>query len=148
MPMDTGKLTAIFVKRAHGGRMDPYPTGTLETARGLVGSADYGSPRQVTIVSQERWDELMREVHASLGPDARRANLVVSGIELENTRGRTLLVGTCRLVIKGETRPCEVMEEAASGLQAAMRAHWGGGAHAEVLQGGGISVGDPVTWEL
>ena len=40
------------------------------------------------------------------------------------------------------------MEEAAAGLQAAMRDHWGGGAYAEVLQGGVISLGDAVTWEL
>lgn len=146
--MASGQLVAIFLKRFHGGRMDPQTDATLETGRGLGGNADYGGRRQVTIVSAERWNALMDEVGATLGPEARRGNLVVSGIDLENTRGRTLLIGECRLKIGGETRPCEQMEEAAAGLQAAMRAHWGGGAYAEVLQGGRIAVGDSVTWEL
>ena len=142
-----GRLEAIFVKRAHGGRMDARRAAVLETGEGLAGNADKGGRRQVTIVSRERWDDLMREVGASLGPDARRANLVVSGIDLENTRGRGLVVGACLLRIGGETRPCEQMEAAATGLQAAMRSRWGGGAFAEVVRGGAIAVGDPVEWE-
>jgi MOSC domain-containing protein YiiM len=90
----------------------------------------------------------MSEVGILLEPHARRANLVLSGIDLENTRGRILRVGPCRLRIGGETRPCEQMEEAAAGLQAAMRHRWGGGAFAEVLDGGAIGVGDAVTWEI
>jgi MOSC domain-containing protein YiiM len=72
---------------------------------------------------------------------------VVSGLELENTRGRVLRLGSCLLRIGGETRPCEQMEEAAAGLQTAMRHRWGGGVFAEVVQGGTIAVGDKVTWE-
>ena len=82
----------------------------------------------MTLVSEERWNELMTEVGAALGLQARRANLVFSGVDLENTRGRTLSIGPCRLKINGETRPCELMEEAAAGLQAAMGEHWSGGA--------------------
>jgi MOSC domain-containing protein YiiM len=146
--MNPGKLTAIYVKRAHGGPMDAKTEAHLETEKGLVGNADFGGRRQVTLVSEERWNQLMAEVGAALGPHARRANLVLSGIDLENTRGRMLNVGSCVLKINGETRPCEVMEEAAAGLQAAMREHWGGGAYAEVLEGGNISLGDAVTWVL
>jgi MOSC domain-containing protein YiiM len=143
----SGKLAGIYVKRAHGGPMDARATGELEAGRGLVGNADRGGRRQVTLVSSERWAELMAEVGASLGPDARRANLVLSGLDLENTRGRVLRVGLCRLRIGGETRPCEQMEDAAKGLQEAMRHRWGGGAFAEVLEGGSIAIGDVVVWE-
>ena len=127
--------------------MDAAMTTALETGSGIVGNADRGGRRQVTLVSMERWHELMREVGASLGPEARRGNFVVSGIDLENTRGRLLAVGQCLLRIGGEARPCEQMEAAAPGLQAAMRSHWGGGAFAEVVRGGAIAVGDPVEWE-
>ena len=127
--------------------MDAQTTAVL-TPKGLVGNADYGGRRQVTLLSQERWDELMALVGASLGPASRRANLVVSGIDLENTRGRTLAVGSCLLKINGETRPCELMEEQASGLQAAMRERWGGGVYGEVLEGGTISIGDAVAWKV
>jgi MOSC domain-containing protein YiiM len=140
-------LTAIFIKRAHGGRMDAHLAAVLEPGRGLVGNADRGGRRQVTLLSEERWSELMKEVGASLGAEARRANLVISGINLENTRGRVLRIGSCRLRVGGETRPCEQMEAAAPGLQQAMRERWGGGAFAEVLDGGPVSVGDAVSWE-
>ena len=143
----SGTLTGIFVKRAHGGPMDSQDRAELEPGRGLVGNADRGGRRQVTVLASERWTELMNEVGASLEPQARRANLVVTGIALENTRGRVLRIGSCRLRIGGETRPCEQMEDAAAGLQAAMRQRWGGGAFAEVLDGGTIAVGDAVTWE-
>ncbi len=146
--MDHAKLTAIYVKRAHGGPMDARSEARLETAKGLIGNADVGGRRQVTLLSEERWRKLMAEVGVNLSPGARRANLIVSGIDLENTRGRKLKIGGCLLKINGETRPCELMEETAAGLQAAMRAHWGGGAYAEVIEGGSIAVGDFVTWEL
>ena len=140
------QLLHIFVKRAHGGVMDARSHAVLDD-KGLVGNANRGGRRQVTIVSAERWAELMHEVGASLGPEARRANLVVSGIDLENTRGRVLRIGGCRVCINGETRPCELMEEAAVGLQEAMGRLWGGGVFAEVLDGGAIAVGDAVCWE-
>ena len=142
-----GKLEAIFVKRFHRGPMDARDQAVLRAGRGLEGNADQGGVRQVTLVAQEPWKALMAEVGASLGPDARRANLLLSGIDLESSRGRTLKIGQCRLGITGETRPCERMDEATPGLRRAMGVHWGGGAYAEVLTGGPIAVGDSVEWE-
>lgn len=141
------RLVAIFSKRMHGGPMDPLETAVLEAGRGLVGSADQGGRRQVTLISEARWTELMAEVGADLGLGARRANLVVSRIDFEASRHRFLRIGPCRLRIGGETRPCQLMEDAADGLQAAMRNRWGGGVFAEVIEGGPVRVGDTVTWD-
>ena len=141
------KLENIWLKRAKGGPMDPVQAATLEAGSGLRGNANRGGRRQVTIISQARWTELMGALGADLSPGARRANLMVSGVDLENSRGQVLRVGTTRLKINGETRPCEQMEEAHAGLQALMRERWGGGAFAEVLDGGEIRVGDAVEWE-
>ena len=147
MPDDAGRLDAIWIKRAHRGPMDAVQMAIAEAGRGLRGNADRGGRRQVTIIARERWNELMAALNGRLDPAARRANLLVSGIDLERSRGRVLRVGVVRLRILGETRPCERMEEALAGLQALMRERWGGGAFAEILDDGTVAVGDRVTWE-
>jgi MOSC domain-containing protein YiiM len=141
-------LERIWLKRAKGGPMDPVAQARLEVDGGLHGNANRGGKRQVTIISRQRWAELMDALGADVPPSARRANLMVSGLDLEESRGRVLRVGDTRLKINGETRPCEQMEAAHSGLQALMRDRWGGGAFAEVLDGGEIHVGDAVEWVI
>jgi MOSC domain-containing protein YiiM len=143
----TGRLEAIWIKRAHRGPMDPVSTGRLVAGRGLVGNADQGRRRQLTVIEQEAWERLMRELDGSISPAARRANLMVSGVRLAESRDRILRVGACRLRIAGETRPCERMDEALPGLRSAMRVDWGGGVFGEVLADGEIAVGDDVEWE-
>ncbi len=142
-----GVLRRIWIKRAHRGAMDLVPTATMVAGRGLIGNADQGRRRQVAIIEQEVWDELMRRLDASVPPEARRANLLVSGISLAGTRDRVMRIGSCRLRIGGETRPCERMDEALSGLRAAMKEDCGGGVFAAELEGGEIAVGDEVVWE-
>lgn len=126
--------------------MDPATHATLVAGQGLVGNANQGGKRQVTLIESERWGEMMALLQAAVDPSARRANLLLSGVRLAESEGRILRVGECRLRIRGETRPCGRMDEACAGLQAAMRQGWGGGAYAEVLDGGRIEVGDEVTW--
>jgi MOSC domain-containing protein YiiM len=141
------RLERIWIKRRRRAPTEEVPLATLIAGSGIDGNADRGGRRQVTILQAERWAELMAELGASVEPAARRANLLVSGIDLAESRGRVLAVGTCTLRIRGETRPCERMDEALPGLREAMRVRWGGGVFAEVVTGGQIRVGDAVGWE-
>jgi MOSC domain-containing protein YiiM len=140
------KLEAIWIKRVRRGRMDPAPSAVLVAGKGIVGNANQGGRRQITIIEQEVWSERTASVGAQLDPSARRANLMIRGLSLLQARGKTLRIGECVVEIAGETKPCERMEEAATGLRAAMYPDWGGGAFAMVVKGGTIHVGDDVEF--
>ena len=144
---EQGRLVAIWLKRAHRGPMDPVAAANLVEGQGVAGSVDRSRRRQVTIVAEEAWNACMTELDADLDPSTRRANLLVSGIQLARTRDRVLRIGDARLLIGGEVTPCERMEEALPGLQQTMRPDWRGGAFAQVLSGGTVRVGDVVAWE-
>ncbi len=141
-----GRLERIWVKRFHRGPMDPTDAADLRRGAGIVGNADQRGWRQVTIIAAADWDRIIEALGTAVDPGERRANLLVSGIALARTRDRVLRVGRCRLRVRGETRPCEQMDEAAPGLRAALGPEWRGGVFAEVLDDGHIAVGDPVAW--
>lgn len=140
-----GRVEAIFLKRMKGGPMDPRARVRAVAGRGLEGNANQGGKRQVTILSREVWESATAAVSASLPASARRANIVVSGIDLSGSRGEVVLLGPVRIRIHGETRPCEQMDAAAEGLRQQLSPPWAGGAYGEVLNDAELAVGDPVT---
>lgn len=142
-----GQVLGIWVKRSHGGVMDARTSAELVEGRGLAGDAAKGGRRQVTILALDRWRALTAHLPGPPDPVIRRANLLVEGVDLEQSRGRVLAIGDARVRIFGETRPCHQMDEACPGLQAALSPPWGGGAFGEIVHGGEIHVGSAVRWE-
>lgn len=140
----SGRLEAIWIKRAHMGPMDAATEAELVAGHGIRGNADQGRRRQITVIERGAWESTMAELGDTVAPSARRANLLVSGVDLAETRGRVLRVGVCRLEIGGETRPCYRMDEAMEGLQEALRKDWRAGVFCVVLDDGVIRVGDEV----
>ncbi|HJQ39788.1 MAG TPA: MOSC domain-containing protein [Thermoanaerobaculia bacterium] len=138
----TGEVAAIWIKRFKRGPMDPVGEARAVAGRGLVGNANQGGKRQITLIDEARWGEVQRAVGEEVSPVARRANVMVRGIELEKSHRKLLRLGECVIRIYGETRPCERMGD----LQEAMRAHWRGGAFGEIIEGGTIRVGDEAAW--
>jgi MOSC domain-containing protein YiiM len=142
-----GRVEAIWVKRSFGGVMDPADEVDLVAGKGIVHDASFGrSGRQVTVIEREVFDRVKRSL-PDAQPAMRRANIMVSGVRLADSRNRVLRVGGVRLRLRGETKPCERMDEQCEGLRAALASDWGGGAHGVVLDDGLVRVGDEATLE-
>ena len=86
--MENGRVEAIWIKRAKRGPMDAVEQAEMIAGRGLVGNANQGGRRQVTIIDAAVWERVMEELGAKVDPSARRANIMVRGLNLENTRWR------------------------------------------------------------
>ena len=127
--------------------MEDQQRARLVTRQGLVGNVHQGGKRQITLIEREVWSSIMDELGTQVDPSARRANLMVSGIALAESKGKILRVAGCCIRIMGETRPCDVMDQAFPGLKEALGPDWGGGAYGEALDDGEIEVGDPVRWQ-
>ena len=143
----SGRLEAIWIKRFRKGPMDPVQSATLEEGKGIVGNANQGGWRQVTLVEQEVFDRLRDDLAAGVDPAMRRANLLVSGVRLAGGHEQLLHIGDCTIELRGEARPCERMNQALPGLRKALSGEGSGGAFGMVLRGGEIRVGEEVWLE-
>ena len=143
---DSGTVVKIWSKRFKRGPMDPLMFAELVAGRGIAGNTDQGGKRQITILSEESWDEVQEALGMAVDPVLRRANVLVRGIDLQNSRGKLLHLGHTIVRIYGEVTPCRKMEDALPGLQAAMRPRWRGGVFGEIVEGGVIRIGDAVSF--
>jgi MOSC domain-containing protein YiiM len=141
-----GTVDAIWIKRMKRGPMDPVDSATLVADAGIVGCSNQKGKRQVTVIEREVFDEVRRTL-PDAEPIMRRANVMVRGVRLANTRGRVLHLGAVRIHIQGETRPCERMDAQCPGLTAALDPHGRGGVYGIVLDDGSVAVGDTVSIE-
>ncbi len=143
----SGRVEAIWIKRSIRGVMDAAIEVSLVAGKGIETDASFGRPhRQVTVIEKEVFDRIRGSL-PSADASMRRANVMVSGVRLADSRNRVLRLGGVRILIGGETRPCERMDEQCPGLREALSTGWGGGAHGVVLDDGLIRVGDAATLE-
>ena len=143
-----GRLFSIAVRPGDREPMNVVDETDISPESGVAG--DYGGapgPRQVTVVSKERWEETCKEIGADLAWTTRRANLLLDGIDLQETTGKRLRIGDLLLEITGECRPCELMDQAFEGLRAALGERWRCGVTCRVVEGATVSIGNPVRFE-
>lgn len=149
------RLLAIAVRRRSRGAMLELPRAAVTAAQGVADDLR-GRPgrRQVTVLSLEAWQAACAAAgRPELPWTARRANLLVTGIDLASLAavnqaagadGAVLRIGAVELEVTGETAPCERMEEACPGLLAALAVGGRGGVTCRVRRGGELAAGDPV----
>ena len=138
------KVARIYLRPGSRLPVREVAAATAVAGEGLCGDHAGGGRRQVTILDQQCWDDVCRELGQELDPGARRANLVLEGLDLRDRRGQRLRIGAALFEVLGETRPCALMDDACQGLGAALDPDWRGGVFSRVLEGGEIRVGDPV----
>ena len=142
------RLTRIWLKPVKGEPLQEVEHASVRSNHGLVGNAERGGHRQVTVLSAEDWEAANAQAGSELDPSARRANILVTGLDnLVESTGQVLKVGGARIQVTGETRPCSLMDAAHQGLRAAMEVSWRGGVYGIVLNDADLAVGDEVSWE-
>ncbi|MGD9662437.1 MAG: MOSC domain-containing protein [Porticoccaceae bacterium] len=151
-----GALSGIAIRAKSRAPMIPLQQAQVSVEKGvMVTTAGEGLPRQdfrgragkrqVTVLSAESWRKACEELGSELPWLARRANLLVTGIEFgAEDVGKLITIGEVQLVITRETDPCGRMEEVCPGLKAALAPQWRGGVCCRVVRAGDICLGDQV----
>lgn len=123
--------------------MLPLERVDVSRSAGFVGDTrGRPGPRQVTVLSVGAWREACAIAGADLPWLARRANVLVDGIDLRHAVGATLRLGDdVLLLVTGELDPCRRMDAAAPGLRLALADDWRGGVTCRVRRGGSLAVG-------
>ena len=141
-----GQLKAIARRDTTRAPMELLTTTGISVEAGVDGDfRGKSKKRQVTLLSEEVWAAVCRELGQDLPWTTRRSNLFVSGVELPRNTGDVITVGDVRLLVTAEVDPCNRMDEQCPGLRAALVPEWRGGVGCTVLEGGTVSVGDAVT---
>lgn len=141
-----GKLNGIARREKKRAPMETLERAEISTASGVANDSR-GKPgkRQVTVISAAAWRDACSELGKEVPWTARRANLLVEGVDLPETTGAVLQIGAVRLLVTGEVDPCSRMDEQCPGLTAALQPGWRGGVSCTVLAGGSVAVGDSVA---
>jgi MOSC domain-containing protein YiiM len=143
----TGHLIGIAHRAARLQPMQEIQSGKVTIAAGLEGDhKGLKFPnRQITVLAVEAWRDAVRDAgEPDLPWTARRANMLVQGVYLPRAAGGVLRVGEVLLEVTGQTVPCKRMDDALPGLRKALHPDWRGGITCRVLQGGQVTLVDPV----
>ena len=143
-----GKLLGIATRDKSKGPMVVYAAAKVTFKQG-IGDDSRGkiqNHRQVTVMTVEGWNAACADLNRNIHWTTRRANLLVEGINLEKTTGKTLKIGKFYLEITGELNPCNRMDDQIVGLTKALEPDWRGGVTCKILSEGIVKEGDQVSF--
>jgi MOSC domain-containing protein YiiM len=138
-----GRVLGIARREVKRGPMLPLERAEVSQSAGVAGDTR-GRPgaRQVTVLSASAWLEACAIAGTDLPWLARRANILVDGLDLRHAAGAVLRLGDdVELLVTGELEPCQRMDAASPGLRLALAGDWRGGVTCRVQRGGALVVG-------
>lgn len=143
----TGVVKAIAFCSAKREPMQEIDRAEVLVGLGLANEPWHKNKRGVTLLSTSCWADACRELKTQLPWTLRRANVLIEGLNLPATVGKIIVIGSVRLLVHDETRPCGLMDQQHMGLRQALTPSLRGGVHAEVIAGGELRVGQSVRME-
>ncbi len=142
MSAQQGTIKAIAIRTVKMGPMREIDRAEVVEGGGITEDIKVSPKRGVSFISAEQWDEVTQELGADLPWHTRRANVLVSGMNLKALHDKRIKVGSAVVHILDETTPCELMDELHQGLRAALTPDWRGGVLGRVEQAGEFKPGD------
>ncbi len=152
--MSSSTVIAIYITPTHSQPTQPRESVHVVPGLGLEGDRYFGPPgtpgkrsgtgRDITLIEIEALQAFEGDQHLRLEPADARRNIVTRGVSLNDLVGLEFQVGP--VSFRG-VRLCEPCEHLASLTDARVLPGLvsRGGLRAEILTGGIISVGDPIT---
>ena len=144
--MESGSIVNLHIARVKGTPSDPVDSARAVSAEGLEGdrSRNPRNLRQVLVMDKETLDRY------GLEPGQVKENITVTGMDLSQaTQGHVFFIGSSdnhvTLEVTGDCEPCQKMDALIPGLQKEIFGRRG--ILTVVLQGGEISIGDPIRLE-
>jgi len=142
-------IKAIAIKNRSRVAMQSIDSAQITVNSGILGDfRGAQKDRQITILSEDSWLKACREIDVELPWTTRRANLLVDGVEFDESYvDRRIRIGEVELVVTRETNPCSLMDAQQAGLTAALTPDWRGGICCNVVKPGTVKLGDPVEFD-
>lgn len=140
-----GKVVALALRPAEDAPMHVVESADAAVDGSLTGDHATKPERGITLISARQWRQVQKELGGDIPWHTRRANVLVDCDGMGTLIGRTIRVGEVVVDVKNETKPCEVMDRQQPGLREALKPDCRGGIYGQIVRGGRIRVGDPVT---
>jgi MOSC domain-containing protein YiiM len=149
--MWAGSVVAIYIAEAEGAATFPVdeikavPGAGIEGDRTFRPGGDQAPEDEITLIAQEAIDALAREAGIELAPGEHRRNVVTAGVPLNDLVGEEFQVGPVRLRGIELREPCKYLENLTGRPGLIRGLVHRGGLGAQILTGGTVRVGDPVS---
>jgi MOSC domain-containing protein YiiM len=144
----SGVVEQIAISAERGALPSPIPRVTAHAGRGLEGEyhrADAPDAGQsITLIAAEALEGLRADTGIELSHEASRRNVLTRGVDLNTLVGRRFTVGAVECEGVELCQPCNRLAKLTQrGVLRGLVDR--GGLRADIVAGGEIAVGDPVT---